>query len=1274
MKKNLFLTIALAFAAFAGVNAQNWSLTLSTADGLPGEKTKIAADGSVSEDGEGMYVYQSEKITPDAPLQNLRITFRATEGGNALNGYPFTNLSELTVLAADGVTPITYTATSNADQNALGDADGAGLTALNDGDYSNYWHSAWQGSLAEYHYLELAFTEPVSEFYIKWNTRPGNYYHNAPTMVGLTPAGAEFVPYAEWAFTVGEQITSLDALKNAQYFVMQSNVPVEYDSYKNNEDGEGGKFGDKTNKEPLTGPGPQFVNAGEVASEATPSYAIKLIPAEGGYYLYYVTEGKFLSKHPTHNAYNGANGTQGKTASLSNAALVTITEDGNGRFEMSYEQEYNGKVETIHMGATPSNGGFKNVNEDRYNFYKEGHLYCLNYSYVIKFDWTLYETTMNYPAKYNTIPVKNTLKEADGIYTYMDSVAVEGYEYGYEEFMDVYNETKANLAAGVYNDVEASFAAIDELNSAMGLYVYSKIEWLYYEYLPEVEATYKKLHTSSNNPKDGYYITEVYNECIQKNLIDKCEGLWYKAYENPYAYINEMKTFINSVETNIATFLASQIQYVTLPKVYTTENPDDQGLGTQVGSRYDWEQLVVLAEGTTVKGIRLTFLETVNGNSGGGGKWNGYPMVVLSELQILNENGEKIELSSDLVSTNSLETTEGSLAEMFDDDYGTYYHSIWGNNGTMNPEGYVYLDIRFPEGVQLNRFKVKTSGRGDRVALAPSTVCITNYGEVYDPLIFRENPYNVAVGEKITDVEQLKDGGLYIISGNLRAKTQGAAPRYYSNVAPYHTNIKAAANDPCVYMFKKTENGWNIISLATSKYWALNKTVKENKNEETSEVTESKSWSTGSTVFPSDAAEVKFAKSGNIENTFVIYSDIEDNMISASWNWTNPNDTTDIIKVEAGDVNANKFVYMDWDGGLAGRPCVSELPGSFTYGFDAINAHGKAQEIINGDGYAAGDYLHFNKANGEGEWNIYEVTMDDPYYLWMCAIPETLSQLGIATGNDPGCVTGDIANFEAAVDAINADIAAEVKENAQANVEAFIASVNEVQDVERIKVENNYWYAFESAYTEYYAKQGKVKAMYATETGLAWKDAPAKYNRSVAEFVFQLQNYDVDADVEDFGVTVPEEDKKNVFFIYSDKFGTYAGSGDGTTQVSMTDDLWSANLYIIKPLKANIYTIDPVGDDAKPLHTAGHGEGANANGTIVYWAGEAGSASSWYIRYVDKANGTSVEDLVVEGSEVVSVAYFTPAGAALPAPVKGINIVVTVYANGVIETKKVLVK
>ena len=55
-------------------------------------------------------------------------------------------------------------------------------------------------------------------------------------------------------------------------------------------------------------------------------------------------------------------------------------------------------------------------------------------------------------------------------------------------------------------------------------------------------------------------------------------------------------------------------------------------------------------------------------------------------------------------------------------------------------------------------------------------------------------------------------------------------------------------------------------------------------------------------------------------------------------------------------------------------------------------------------------------------------------------------------------------------------------------------------------------------------------------------------------------------------------------------------------------------------------------------------------------------------------NATSIEDVVVEGDDVVSVAYYNAAGATLPAPAKGINVVVVVYANGVVETKKVLVK
>ena len=1262
MRKNLFLTLALAFAAFAGVNAQEWSVTLGAGDGLPGENVKQGTNT--------IQVYKSDVIKPTEALTTLRFSVAGTYNSEKPNGGNFvTALSELVIYAADGETKIPYTATSNADHNSVG-SDGQGLAALNDGNWTNYWHSSWSSNLivTDYHHIELTFAEPINEFVIEWGTRPSTAAtsKNAPTLVGLTKGGVDYVPYADWAFTVGEEITSMDALQGVQYFVMKSNVPVEYHTYVNNHNSTEGAFGTQTTKEPNVGPGPQYVNAGAVAEEAAPEYAIQLIPADGGYYLYYVTEGKFLSANPTDNAYNGANGGQGKTAKMSDAAIVTI-EEVDGRFEMSYMMEYEGEEVEIHVGATPSSGGFKNVDKARYDFYKEGHPYCLNYAYIITFDWTLQEITMNYPAKYTSIPVRNAIKEAKSIYTFMDSVAVEGYEYGYDEFIEVLAEVESTLAAGGYTDVEKVFADVETLNAATGLYVYTKIEWLNDVYLDEFATEYKDKCTPSSNPQDGKYLTEAYETYIQHNLIDKCAELYDAAFENEYAYLTQMKTFINGVQGNIDAFFASKITYVTLPQVYTTENPHQTPLGTLVNNnRYDWEQLVALNE--EVNGIRLTFLETNVGTAASDGKYKGYPMVAISGLEVKDADGNPLALSSSLVSTNSLETSEGSLENLFDGETSTFYHSIWGN-GTFSPETYVYLDVKFPEGTSLSTFTVKTYGRENK-SLAPGTVCITKYGEEYDPAIFRENPYNVAGGVKITDESQLKDGGIYIISGNLRVKTQEANPRYYAGSAPYHTNIKAALNDPCVYMFKKTANGWNIISLANAEFWALNKTVNENTDEETGETTTSTSWSTGLTVYPSNAAEVKFAKSGNLENTFVIYSDIEDNNIAASFSWTNPNDETDVVTVEEGTVNANKFVFMDWDSSLAGRPCASVLPGDVTYGKEALSAHAKYEDFKNGDGYSAGDYLHFNKANGEGEWSIYEVTMDDPYYLWANGIGETLSALGLVVGNDPGCISGDIAALEAAIDAVEAVIENEDKAGAKAAVEAFVENVALAQDAERVEVMDGYWYAIESAYTNYFAQQGKVKAIYADANGLNWMDAPAAYNRENAQFVFQFQQYDGENDPEGHGV--PEAEANNVFKIFSDAVGMYAGTGDGTTQVAMADD-FSAAVYVVKPIEANIYTIYAIGSD--PLHTAGHGSGAGASGTVVNWTGGAGTASSWTLRFVDDAEETnSIADLVVEGAEVLSVGYYTPAGAAIPAPVNGVNIVVTVYSNGVIETKKILVK
>lgn len=70
-----------------------------------------------------------------------------------------------------------------------------------------------------------------------------------------------------------------------------------------------------------------------------------------------------------------------------------------------------------------------------------------------------------------------------------------------------------------------------------------------------------------------------------------------------------------------------------------------------------------------------------------------------------------------------------------------------------------------------------------------------------------------------------------------------------------------------------------------------------------------------------------------------------------------------------------------------------------------------------------------------------------------------------------------------------------------------------------------------------------------------------------------------------------------------------------------------------------------------------------------------GETAQWTIIPVAKTT-SSIDEIVTAKpqGEVVSVLYFTPAGVAIDKPVKGVNIVTTVYANGVVESKKIFVK
>ena len=335
MRKNLFLTLALLLATFAGATAQDWSVTLDGTVGLPG-------DTALNEKNEKLLHFQSGIIKTDAPIQTLRFSVAGTVDNQKPAGNNVTfALSELNVYNADMSKELTYKATSNADHNTLTQSfDGKGLIALNDGKNDSFFHSMWGGDgkeVTDYHYIELTFDEPIEEFVIEWYSRATNM-KNAPTIVGLT-AGEDFVPYSDRNSDFsGVKITNFSTLADGAYFVIRGNAPASYHTYNN-------QSGEQTSKEPVEGCGPMYTKPGSdgvTAKEPTLSHVAKLIPTDedDAYYIYYPIENAYLSGDASQNALNSANnGWQVTTKDINKAAKVKFNALEGGDFEMFYYTE-----------------------------------------------------------------------------------------------------------------------------------------------------------------------------------------------------------------------------------------------------------------------------------------------------------------------------------------------------------------------------------------------------------------------------------------------------------------------------------------------------------------------------------------------------------------------------------------------------------------------------------------------------------------------------------------------------------------------------------------------------------------------------------------------------------------------------------------------------------------------------------------------------------------------------------------------------------------------
>ena len=1249
MKKNLFLTGALALFAIVGVSAQaQWSRTLAT--GLPGKEITHDVNGT------SVTQYRAESgLIKNAGATGVRYTVVQTTATGAYGGGPFFAMGEMIVLNATGDT-IQYTVTSNADHNSGGaGTDGAGLPALNDGNFNNFFHSSWGGTEpGGLHYLELTFEQSVDEFQLVWYTRP-NQHVNRPQVVGLTNPGVEFTEdmlFAEYGFELGDKVTTdaeLAAGGTFAFYVEGADDLSEYGDYTSN--------------------GNTFVALSGYTTGSNPDASVQtmaqLIPGS--------EEGQFVIYQPVYGTYygnpdrwtDGFNGKNGWLRAYSEGwtlGLFNITATGRGDFEITTEITrqyvdgawvYFDEPMTVYVGYDPR-GNLKIFPENVKEGLEQGD-YTLGFGLPVDFGFEIYKTAANK----EVVPDKTVGQMCSEVLADKFKTAEE-LKAKYNEYASVYpaytqpleDAIAAAQAALEAADLAAAFAASDSFGNAFAWYVVSKVDY----YSPLFEELTEKYDDNKATPPytqadAGCYTPQSYEYLVQMEGI---LGLLLEGFENekyPYSY-SQIENYYAQIETLISQFEASTLYFSEFPEI--AENIPADVFSTEYPNNAVWKKNVVLAEG--VKGVRLTFLDRHIGTAGDAGN---FPMIALGEFKLYDADGAEVVLTADNFYANHTETNEGfesTVARLCDGNYAAqgYYHSPWSG---AEPQEYIYLDVTFPEELDNFTFEVysrdKTTSNG-AVSLFPKKVAITEVGKAYDPLLFAENPYNVIVGEKVTSVDQITADGYYVIKGLLNTqpvlaydedgetvitKEPAGKAMFYHGTDRFHSEV-AAVRAPGVYRFVPNADGtFKALSLGLAKYWPS--------------TTETGFVGNQVTYEAAKAANLNIVPSTNVAEAFVMYE------YQAGL-------TTEVAAEaaegeEAGEptvYNTPYVMFMDWANSLATRPVTDPQP------FRDDNG-----EIVDGQG----DKMCFNKANGEGEWEIYKVAIDNPDFFYLTNMVGALDQLGLKVGTNPGEVA-NLGNLEEVLAAAQVVIADSVYADAPAAAAALANEIAAVTSLEKNPMVEGI-FQIVSASADFMAKQGVEKALYAhvDEEGtptFGWKTIEQKN----IDFYFAFEKADAD-DLVNAG-TIDEADADKVYTIraistYEPEVPYYIGDAEAkSTQIDLYGD-YAIN-YLVKNVAGSAFNLQLAEkDNGFSIHANSHGSGSGQNGNIVYWDGSAG-ASQWYLRKVDYE--TSIDDFVAEGTEVVAVSYFTPAGAAVPAPVKGINIVVTVYANGVVETKKVLVK
>ena len=1169
-------------AVIGMAQTSTWPITLTTADGLPGNKEPQC------------YVFESGVYKFDEAISTLRMTVVSTNTVDELKsdyssamsaswgpGFPFFSLGELTVFDANGAS-IEYIATSN----ALDHGDGGGYAALNDGKHTTHFHSVYgnrgENCPQEYHYIDLEFTNPIKEFKIKWMTR-ANYTLNMPTYVGLTP-GTEYLPFPEQEFTLGEQATTPEELAEGGLFLIESNVEQYHHFTEGTVD--------------RTYPGGGFFHSPYGAHvTANAASLVYLIPtgAENTYKVAWLNNGHFIINSQTDRSewLNWTNvelaaapiiftpcegeaaGDFGMTTLLEDGIERTISADAIGKMAITV-------TDSLAVRARPNASNFTiwkaNVNANAIKFMLE-EVVADAEARIAMFGYNELEDNGEYAA------ITAAVETAKGFLASNDATAV---------------------------DVVTSRNTINELLPpylALGIYAYTDsidgiIEAIENE---EIEIS------EAGNWINGSY-PEGSDDALRKAADDALVAI------EAYTCVADIDAVFDNIKAAIASFWASKINGVkSLPfRVGQREDGLPGPLASHNG--YIWESPLYLLD-EAVDALRFTVFNTSNA-----AKFGDYVFPTLAEFELYDIQGNKIELTEENFKTNSVNPNDGQgLAGICDNNNSTYYHGAYGTgqdpNGYTGKEGYVYIEVTLPEAI--SGFKYRQVGRGN-AANTPTDFAFGPAGEEQTPATAMfPDEFNAVLGEKITDASQITDDGIYALAGLIscdpvnyfEGEDGPREPRFYNGINQHGEKLQSV----CAFNIAKTEDGkYTIQSLADGKYWS--NSIDED------------GWGAGSaTLYKSTAAKVSIEPNNNdgLPNSFVIYWYQEDNM-------------------RDGEPHPY-IIFQDW-GDNIGTFSVKDLKD--------------------------------NDKDGEGEWYIYKMTMDTPYYFWLKNLVAAAEAMGLVKSNDPGYYK-ELGTFPEALAAAQAAVDAKDDAKCQAAIAALNTAIAGVESVSPNPVVEG-TYVFEAGQATFFEIQGVHKALYVypnnddaavtSEHKLYWGDAPeGDYKDASTVYHFQLESAKESEKVQQWiaDSVITEKEAEVAFFVKNVYYNVYIGAQDGTSKRLGTTTEPEA-VYIFRQQVPTIYDIwNPEGANWS-LHMESHGNGAGANGGLVYWTGTA-EASWWRLR--DVTTTTSINDIVVEGDEVVSVTYYTIDGISSNAPIKGaVNIIKTVYANGVVESKKEFIK